>query len=127
VGSRAAGGGLYRAVGGLSALPVRLRRAWQAERLPELMLPLPGPHPLSIGRAPGSVLRLSDVTVSRFHAQLSASGAGWSLRDLGSSNGTWVNGRRVTGKTPVRVGDQIRFGQTVFRLAAPYLPPPPST
>ncbi len=120
------GGWLYRVVGGLSALPVRLRRAWQAERLPELMLPLPGPHPLSIGRAPGSVLRLSDITVSRFHAQLSASGSGWSLRDLGSSNGTWVNGRRVTGKSPVHPGDQVRFGQTAFRLTAPYAPHQPA-
>lgn len=119
------GAWLYRAVGRLSALPVSLRRAWQAERVPELMLPVPGPHPLSIGRAPGSVLRLSDATVSRFHAQLSSSGDGWSLRDLGSSNGTWVNGRRVTGKTAVHPGDQVRFGRTGFRLTAPYAFHPP--
>jgi hypothetical protein len=121
------GAWLYRAVGRISALPVRLRRAWQAERLPELMLPVPGPYPLSIGRAPGSVLRISDITVSRSHAQLTSSADGWSLRDLGSSNGTWVNGRRVTGEAPVRPGDQVRFGHTAFRLTSPYTPPPTLT
>ncbi|MDT0381278.1 DUF1707 and FHA domain-containing protein [Streptomyces sp. DSM 42041] len=110
---------LYRMVGRASAFPVLLRRAWQRERLPELMLPGPGPYPLSIGRAPGSMLRLTHHTVSRAHAQLRHTGAGWSLRDLGSSNGTWVNGRRVTGSVAVRPGDHVQFGQAGFRLTAP--------
>ncbi|MBB0232260.1 FHA domain-containing protein, partial [Streptomyces calidiresistens] len=112
-------GRLVRAVGRLSAFRERLRHAWRQERLPELLLPVPGPHPMSIGRAPGSVLRLNDASVSRFHAQLHAvPGGGWSLRDLGSANGTWVNGRRVTGAVPVAPGDRVRFGGTAFRLAA---------
>lgn len=110
---------LYRAVGRVSAFPVLVRRAWQRERLPELLLPAPGPHPLSIGRAPGAVLRLSHYTVSRTHAQLRATQEGWMLRDLGSSNGTWVNGRRVTGVAAVRPGDHVQFGQVGFRLIAP--------
>ncbi|MFR9673198.1 FHA domain-containing protein [Streptomyces sp. TR06-5] len=110
---------LYRMVGRVSAFPVLVRRAWQRERLPELLLPGPGPHPLSIGRAPGSVLRLTHHTVSRTHAQLRHTGSGWSLRDLGSSNGTWVNGRRVTGSVPVRPGDLVQFGETGFRLTGP--------
>lgn len=110
---------LYRAVGKLSAFPVLVRRAWQRERLPELLLPAPGPYPLSIGRAPGSMLRLTHHTVSRTHAQLRHTGEGWSLRDLGSSNGTWVNGRRVTGSVSVRPGDHVQFGQAGFRLTAP--------
>ncbi|PJE93805.1 peptide-binding protein [Streptomyces carminius] len=108
---------LLRIVGGLSALPGRLRRAWRTARLPELMLPPPGPYPMSIGRAPGSMLRLNDGTVSRTHAQLHSSVRGWTLRDLGSSNGTWVNGRRVTGAVSVRPGDHVRFGQVSFRLS----------
>ncbi|MCE7082279.1 DUF1707 and FHA domain-containing protein [Streptomyces sp. ST2-7A] len=112
-------GRLVRVVGRLSAYRERLRHAWRQERLPELLLPVPGPHPMSIGRAPGSVLRLNDASVSRFHAQLHAvPGGGWSLRDLGSANGTWVNGRRVTGAVPVAPGDRVRFGGTAFRLAA---------
>ncbi len=42
----------------------------------------------------------------------------WVLTDLGSSNGTTVNGRRVTGSIVVREGDQIGFGRMVFRLTA---------
>lgn len=110
---------LYRLVGRVSAFPVLVRRAWQRERLPELLLPGPGPHPLSIGRAPGSMLRLTHHTVSRMHAQLRHNGTGWSLRDLGSSNGTWVNGRRVTGSVVVHPGDHVQFGQEGFRLTAP--------
>ncbi|WP_410535863.1 FHA domain-containing protein [Streptomyces sp. KL2] len=109
---------LIRFVGAVSALPGRLRRAWRTARLPELMLPAPGPYPMSIGRAPGSVLRLNDETVSRTHAQLHSSARGWTLRDLGSSNGTWVNGRRVTGSVSVRPGDHVRFGQVGFRLGS---------
>lgn len=116
---RAGGKWLYRAVGRLSAFPVLMRRAWQRERLPELLLPAPGPYPLSIGRAPGSMLRLTHHTVSRMHAQLRHTGTGWSLRDLGSSNGTWVNGRRVTGSVAVHPGDHVQFGQAGFRLTAP--------
>lgn len=110
---------VYRAVGKVSAFPQSLRKAWRRERFPELLLPGPGPYPLSIGRAPGSVLRLTHHTVSRMHAQLRHTGDGWSLRDLGSSNGTWVNGRRVTGSVAVRPGDHVQFGQEGFRLTAP--------
>lgn len=110
---------VLRSVSRVSSFSLRLRRAWRAERLPELLLPGPGPYPRSIGRAPGSVLRLNDHTVSRAHAQLRHTGEGWQLRDLGSANGTWVNGRRLTGSIAVRPGDQVRFGQVGFRLTSP--------
>jgi pSer/pThr/pTyr-binding forkhead associated (FHA) protein len=42
----------------------------------------------------------------------------WVLRDLGSTNGTTVNGRRVIGAAVVREGDQVAFGRTAFRLSA---------
>jgi len=124
--SRKPRGRIVQVVGKVSAFSGRLRRAWQAERLPQLFLPAPGPYPLTIGRAPGSMLRLNHHTVSRTHAQLRHKGTGWSLRDLGSSNGTWVNGARVTGSVVVRPGDQVRFGQVAFRLTLPQpmVPPP---
>ncbi|MDB1089172.1 DUF1707 and FHA domain-containing protein [Streptomyces sp. ACA25] len=112
-------GGLVRAAGRVSEYRRRLRGAWQAGRLPQLLLPAPGPYPMTIGRAPGSILRLNDASVSRCHAQLRGTGDGWRLRDLGSANGTWVNGRRVTGSVPVRPGDQVRFGGVGFLLTAP--------
>ncbi|MDT0266304.1 DUF1707 and FHA domain-containing protein [Streptomyces sp. DSM 44915] len=111
-------GWLLTSVTRISAFQHRLRLAWRAERLPQLVLPLPGPKPLAIGRAAGSGLRLNDASVSRYHAQLRGTAAGWTLRDLGSANGTWVNGRRVTDTVPVRAGDQLRFGAVSYRLVA---------
>ncbi|MEW1892672.1 MULTISPECIES: DUF1707 and FHA domain-containing protein [unclassified Streptomyces] len=115
---------LLRVVGGVSGFPERVRRAWRAERLPKLLLPVPSPTPLLIGRDPGNGLRLSHETVSRMHAELTAHGDRWLLRDLGSTNGTCVNGQRVTGTVPVREGDQVSFGRMMFRLSAPALRPP---
>ncbi|MEU4177912.1 DUF1707 and FHA domain-containing protein [Streptomyces sp. NPDC026589] len=116
--------GLVRAVGGISAFPGRLRRAWQTERLPKLLLPAPGPYPLLIGRDPANGLRLNHETVSRLHAELSARNGRWVLRDLGSTNGTCVNGQRLVGSIPVRDGDQVSFGRMSFRLTAPAPRPP---
>jgi hypothetical protein len=110
---------VFGTVEAVSGFTVRLRRAWQAERLPKLLLPHPGTgHPLRIGRDPANGLRLTHETVSRVHAELSRQGGMWVLRDLGSTNGTTVNGRRVIGAAVVREGDQIGFGRMTFRLAA---------
>ncbi|PPS83264.1 DUF1707 and FHA domain-containing protein [Streptomyces sp. MH60] len=110
---------VFGTVEAVSGFGVRLGRAWRAERLPKLLLPHPGAgHPLGIGRDPASGLRLSHETVSRVHAELSLQGGMWVLRDLGSTNGTTVNGRRVIGAAVVREGDQIGFGGMAFRLAA---------
>ncbi|MFJ4918580.1 FHA domain-containing protein [Streptomyces sp. NPDC088725] len=109
---------LLGAVSGVSGFTQRLRGAWQAEKLPKLLLPEPGPYPLRIGRDPVNALRLSHDTVSRLHAELSLRGGQWVLRDLGSTNGTTVNGRRVTGTALVGDGDLVSFGQMSFRIAA---------
>ncbi|MER7953914.1 MULTISPECIES: DUF1707 and FHA domain-containing protein [unclassified Streptomyces] len=105
------------AVEKMSAFTAKLGRAWHAERLPKLLLPEPGPYPLRIGRDPVNGLRLSHETVSRMHAELSLQDGFWVLRDLGSTNGTVVNGRRVTGAVAVRAGDMVGFGQMSFRLS----------
>ncbi|MET7291142.1 DUF1707 and FHA domain-containing protein [Streptomyces griseoloalbus] len=110
---------VFGTVEAVSGFTVRLRRAWQAEKLPKLLLPHPASgHPLRIGRDPASGLRLSHETVSRVHAELRHQGGLWVLRDLGSTNGTTVNGRRVVGAAVVREGDQIGFGRITYRLAA---------
>ncbi|MPY64092.1 DUF1707 and FHA domain-containing protein [Streptomyces spongiae] len=110
---------VFGTVEAVSGFTVRLRRAWQSERLPKLLLPHPeGGHPLRIGRDPANGLRLNHETVSRVHAELRRQGGLWVLRDLGSTNGTTVNGRRVIGAAVVRDGDQVSFGQMAFRLAA---------
>ncbi|MFD7028803.1 FHA domain-containing protein [Streptomyces sp. NPDC059917] len=111
---------LFGWVGKVSAVSSGVRRAWAAEKLPKLLLP---PHgglgqALTIGRDPGSGLRLVHETVSRHHAELSLRGGLWVLRDLGSTNGTTVNGQRVTGAAVVRAGDQVGFGTMQYRLSA---------
>ncbi|MEW2548419.1 DUF1707 and FHA domain-containing protein [Streptomyces sp. NPDC047002] len=108
---------VFGAVGRLSAFSLRLRTAWQAERLPKLLLPQPSPYPLRIGRDPANGLRLTHDTVSRHHAELTARDGVWVLRDLGSTNGTTVNGRRVVGAAAVGDGDRVSFGRMAFRLA----------
>ncbi|MEU6067886.1 MULTISPECIES: DUF1707 and FHA domain-containing protein [Streptomyces] len=110
---------LLGTVEAVSGFTVRLRTAWQAERLPKLMLPHAGNgHPLRIGRDPANGLRLNHETVSRVHAELRRQGGMWVLRDLGSTNGTTVNGRRVIGAAVVRDGDQVGFGRMAFRLSS---------
>jgi hypothetical protein len=64
----------------------------------------------TIGRDASCDLAISDMTVSRQHAQLERTPAGWLLSDLESTNGTRVNGWRVRGQVPVRVGDLVSFG-----------------
>ncbi len=68
------------------------------------------------------------MTVSRLHARLSRGHEGWLLSDLGSSNGTRVNGWRLRAAVPVQPGDTITFGSAVFVLQpeAPVLEAPPS-
>jgi FHA domain/Domain of unknown function (DUF1707) len=64
----------------------------------------------TIGRDASCDLAISDMTVSRQHAQLERTPDGWFLSDLESTNGTRVNGWRVRGQVPVRVGDLVSFG-----------------
>ncbi len=73
-----------------------------------------------VGRHPVNTLRLSDREISKEHLEISRSGLEWWVQDLNSSNGTFVNGRRV-GRFRLKDGDEINLGSTalVFRCAAP--------
>jgi Domain of unknown function (DUF1707)/Inner membrane component of T3SS, cytoplasmic domain len=71
----------------------------------------------TIGREPACDMTLADESVSRWHASLELCGGGWLLTDLGSTNGTRLNGWRVTGQMPVRPGDMVSFGATTFVLS----------
>jgi two-component system NtrC family sensor kinase len=73
--------------------------------------------PALVGRE-SRALPLSDNTVSRRHAELVPGDDGWVLRDLGSSNGTYINGLRVTGRYQLKLGDQIRVGRTLMVYGA---------
>ena len=65
---------------------------------------------LGIGRAEDNDLQLMDPKSSRHHARLHAEGESFVLNDLGSANGTWVNGVRVAQPSPLRNGDEIVIG-----------------
>ena len=57
-----------------------------------------------------------DASVSRRHARIFTKGAGFAIEDLGSRNGTLVNGTRIDGATAVRSGDLIEVGEQRFRF-----------
>ena len=71
--------------------------------------PAPRSENLVIGRSPRCNLVLNDPTVSRRHAALRREDEGWRITDLGSTNGTWVNGWRVD-RALVRDGDELVLG-----------------
>jgi pSer/pThr/pTyr-binding forkhead associated (FHA) protein len=65
---------------------------------------------VSVGRSPESEIFLDDVTVSRSHALIERTGAGFSLTDLGSLNGTYINNQSLK-STPLKCGDEIQIGK----------------
>jgi FHA domain/Domain of unknown function (DUF1707) len=117
---RALEGGSHEQLRGLTAdlpaapprtLLARLRARFATPRaLPQLV----GAH-LVIGRSSACEIVLGDDTVSRRHAELRYKDGRWLLRDLDSSNGTYVNGRFVT-EAEVRPGDVIHLGGCRLRL-----------
>ena len=76
---------------------------------------LRGSTPLVVGRALTSDIPVFDATISRRHAELRCDESGVELRDLGSSNGTFLNGARITAGH-ASPGDVITFGNVAFRL-----------
>ncbi len=71
---------------------------------------------LTIGREAGNALVLTDLLVSRRHAELRRGPQGFEIVDLNSANGVYVNGRRVSQSAPVREGDLVGIGRHQLRL-----------
>jgi hypothetical protein len=97
------------------ALGRRLRLVWNVSRMPKLSLPR-GERIFVIGRSPDCDLALANMTVSWRHAELRPASGGWVLVDLGSRNGTHVNGWRAGAGFRVVPGDWVRFGTARFRI-----------
>ena len=66
----------------------------------------------TIGRSRDCDIVLEDIAISRRHAEIRPGPDGWTLADLGSTNGVLLNGRRVRGLQPLHPGDRIELGST---------------
>ena len=73
----------------------------------------------TIGRHRDCDLYIADMSVSRVHAQLERNDDGWLLTDLGSTNGTRLNGWRVRAPVLLQPGDQLKFGNAEFVIQGP--------
>jgi hypothetical protein len=69
-----------------------------------------------LGRSPEADVELSDPYASEFHLRLVSSEGTLTVHDLGSTNGTYVNGRRITTPTALRRGDAVQVGKTVMEV-----------
>jgi pSer/pThr/pTyr-binding forkhead associated (FHA) protein len=69
-----------------------------------------------IGRGDGCAIRLQDTYVSQVHARLYPKDGAWYVEDLGSTNGTLLNDRRVDAPLEVHAGDVVKVGKTVLEL-----------
>ena len=69
-----------------------------------------------VGRSPEADIVIDDPYASEFHLRLVATENGLTLHDLGSTNGTYLNGRRVTAPAELRRGDAVQVGKTVMEI-----------
>ncbi len=76
------------------------------------------PHPLGestyIGRAEDVQIRVQRPSVSRQHAIVCCGPSGFTIRDLRSQNGTYINGERITAEQPLQDGDRVTLGDAEF-------------
>jgi Protein of unknown function (DUF3662)/FHA domain len=75
-----------------------------------------GPAGVTLGRSRQCDIVLDDPNVSRQHAEIRPRGDSWVLTDLGSTNGSLLNGRRIDGPEVVKPGDEIELGASVMKF-----------
>ncbi len=74
--------------------------------------------PVLIGRGSSADVALRSADVSRHHARITGTGTEFFIEDLGSQNGTFINGALIEGeKAPIQVGDRVQVGSTIFIFA----------
>jgi pSer/pThr/pTyr-binding forkhead associated (FHA) protein len=69
----------------------------------------------TLGRAPRADFVVDAALVSRLHCRLSLDDDGLGVEDLGSTNGTWVNGRKIA-RAPLMAGDKLKVGRVEFSI-----------
>jgi sigma-B regulation protein RsbU (phosphoserine phosphatase) len=101
------------------------------------LVTIKGPHPgqrfaltgdsLLIGRQEDAAIYLDSLAVSRQHARILCHGGEYFIEDVGSSNGTFVNGRRISGPTPLTERDALQIGPYLLGLRPDPAPPATNT
>jgi Protein of unknown function (DUF3662)/FHA domain len=99
----------------LEEAPRRPPRALLAVDGRRLLVP---PAGATIGRSRDCDVVLEDGGISRRHAEIRPAGEGWTLEDLGSTNGVLVNGQKLTGVRPLAPGDRVELGSTEILFEA---------
>ena len=69
---------------------------------------------VSIGRDNSNTVAINDAEISRKHAKMTLHGNAYVIQDLGSTNGTYVNGTRITGTQVLNPGDSVSFGENIM-------------
>jgi pSer/pThr/pTyr-binding forkhead associated (FHA) protein len=69
----------------------------------------------TLGRAPRADFVVDAALVSRLHCRLTLDDDGLGVEDLGSTNGTWVNGRKIA-RAPLMAGDKLKVGRVEFSI-----------
>ncbi len=95
--------------------PISANAARLVQQVGGQIYPLNQPE-IVIGREVGAEIALDDSQISRRHARLTITGNTVTIADLGSANGTFVNGRKIAGPTSLQEGDRIRIGTHDFRI-----------
>lgn len=80
------------------------------------------PPTVTIGRLQGNDIVLPLGNVSKKHAEITFSNDTFTVADIGSTNGTYLNGRKITGPTLVRPGDKIYVGEFMVSIDSPFTP-----
>lgn len=112
---RGSGRGAYAGPSGRSSAYAELIVEDSAIMAPQTRFPVKS-GTTSLGRSSGNdVVLKSDDYASGKHAMLTRHGGLLYVEDAGSTNGTFVNGRKAVGATPLRPGDKVRVGSTTFR------------
>jgi pSer/pThr/pTyr-binding forkhead associated (FHA) protein len=73
----------------------------------------------TLGRAPGADFIVDAALVSRLHCRFIVTGGGLAVEDLGSTNGTLVNGQKITAASPLATGDRVQVGRVEFVVGTP--------
>ncbi len=82
---------------------------------PGKVFPLEGSE-LSIGRDANQAISINDAEISRKHAKMELRGASYVIQDLGSTNGTFVNGNRISGIQVLNPNDIVAFGENIVLM-----------